>query len=132
MKKIDLTCIIDDDPIFVFGAKKIMELGKVCESFMVFSNGQEAINNLKAIIESNNELPDIILLDINMPIMDGWQFLDEFTKIPTEKEITIFITTSSIDPEDMNKAKTYERVSNYIVKPISTEKLNELFQDYKK
>jgi CheY-like chemotaxis protein len=55
--------------------------------------------------------------------MDGWQFLDRFMLIPTKKRVAIYIVTSSIDTEDLNKAKNHEAVSNYIVKPISIEKL---------
>ncbi|MDT0650736.1 response regulator [Autumnicola edwardsiae] len=129
MKKIDLACIIDDDPIFVFGAKKIMQFADFCNSFMVYHNGEEAINGLKSIILAKEKLPDIILLDLNMPIMDGWQFLDEFTQIPTEHEITIYIVTSSIDPEDINRAKSYNRVTNYLVKPISIEGLRKILEE---
>lgn len=125
MKKFDLACIIDDDPVFVFGAKKIMELGNICKSFMVFPNGAEALDNLKAIIVNKKKLPDFILLDLNMPVMDGWEFLDVFIKIPSEKQITIYIVTSSMDPMDFEKAKTYSNVNNYFIKPISIDDLRE-------
>ena len=88
MKKIDLACIIDDDPIFVFGIKKMMELSEFCNGFIVYKNGHEALNNLKAIVSSGGKIPDVILLDLNMPILDGWQFLEEFTKVPCPKKIT--------------------------------------------
>ncbi|SDS83819.1 Response regulator receiver domain-containing protein [Gillisia sp. Hel1_33_143] len=127
MKKIDIACIIDDDPIFVFSAKKIMQIADFCNGFLVFHNGHEAISNLKAIISNKEQnMPDVILLDLNMPVMDGWEFLDEFVKIPSNKEITIYIVTSSVDPYDVIKAKAYDHVSNYIVKPISMESLKEL------
>ena len=127
MRKVDIACIIDDDPIFVFGTKKIMKLANFCNGFMVFHNGEEALDHLKPIIESNNDsLPDVILLDLNMPVMDGWEFLDEFVKIPCEKEITIYIVTSSIDPMDMDRAKDYDNISNYLIKPISAQKLQEI------
>ena len=127
MNKVDIACIIDDDPIFVFGTKKIMKLANFCNSFLVFHNGEEALNHLKPIIESNNDsLPDVILLDLNMPVMDGWEFLDEFIKIPCEKEITIYIVTSSIDPIDMDRAKDYDNISNYLIKPITSQKLQEI------
>ncbi|MCK8522274.1 response regulator [Aquimarina sp. D1M17] len=129
MKKIDIACIIDDDPIFVFGVKKIMEIIGFCKNLMVFQNGEEALNNLKAIISNNEKLPDVILLDLNMPILDGWQFLDEFIKIPCEKKIIIYIVSSSVDPQDILKAKTYELVSDYIVKPVTVEKLKEVLRD---
>lgn len=126
MKKIDIACIIDDDPIFVFGTKRIMQLANFCESFMVFRNGKEAYDKLKAIILNNEKLPDLILLDLNMPIWDGWQFLDEFIKIPNDRTITIYIITSSVDPADVEKAKSYDLVSNYIVKPITMVELKNL------
>ena len=127
MRKVDIACIIDDDPIFVFGTKKIMKLANFCNGFMVFHNGEEALDHLKPIIESNNDsLPDVILLDLNMPVMDGWEFLDEFVKIPCEKEITIYIVTSSIDPMDMDRAKDYDNISNYLIKPISAQRLQEI------
>nr|WP_321222116.1 response regulator [uncultured Psychroserpens sp.] len=89
-----------------------------------------AINNLKPIMLAGENLPDIILLDINMPIMDGWQFLDEFVKIESHKLITIYIVSSSIDPQDIKRAKKYQNISNYIVKPITIKKLKTIMRDY--
>lgn len=129
MSNIDIACIIDDDPIFIFGAKRMMELSDFCNSFMIFKNGQEAINNLRSIMKSGETIPDVILLDINMPIMDGWQFLDEFITIESHKMITIYIVSSSIDPMDLNRAKRYENVSNYIIKPISLQTLKNIMQE---
>ena len=129
MKKIDIACIIDDDPIFVFGAKRMMELANFCNSFMVFKNGKEAINNLKPIMLKGDEIPEIILLDINMPIMDGWQFLDEFIQIESHKKITIYIVSSSIDPADIERAKEYESVTNYVIKPITAETLKSILEE---
>ncbi|MFV8337717.1 response regulator [Flavobacterium sp. LB3P21] len=128
MPKIDIACIIDDDPIFVFGTKRIMEIANFCESFMIFRNGKEAFDKLKAIIIADEKLPDLILLDLNMPIWDGWQFLDEFIKIPNVNPITIYIMTSSVDPEDIEKAKTYDAVSNYLIKPITMAELKKLME----
>ncbi len=130
MKKIDIACIIDDDPIFVFGTKKILELVDFCNSFMVFRNGQEAINKLTPVIKSGLDVPELILLDLNMPIMDGWEFLEEFIKIPNKKKITIFIVSSSADPKDMQKAKEYEAVTNYIIKPITLENLKNIVSEF--
>ncbi|GAA3513250.1 response regulator [Aquimarina addita] len=132
MRRIDIACIIDDDPIYVFGVKKVMNVIDFSNSVMVFRDGQEALNNLKAIITANEKLPDIILLDINMPILDGWQFLDEFVKIPCKKKITIYIASSSVDPQDMLRAKKYSVVKNYVVKPISIDKLRKVLVDFNK
>lgn len=129
MKKIDIACIVDDDPIFVFGAKRVMELSNFCKGFMVFNNGRDALDSLAPVIKSGENIPDVILLDLNMPIMDGWQFLDEFIKIPTDKKVLIYIVSSSIDPADSEKAKEYQDVSNFIVKPITVDNLKSILQE---
>tara|TARA_Y100000034_G_C6780907_1_gene349034 strand:- start:309 stop:722 length:414 start_codon:yes stop_codon:yes gene_type:complete len=132
MKKIDIACIIDDDPLFVFGAKRLMDVSEFSKNIMVFSNGAEAIEVLRPMMSSSSsKLPDVILLDLNMPIMDGWEFLDEFIKIPCHKEILIYIVTSSIDPNDINKAKTYQdKVKNYLLKPIDKNQLDAILESF--
>lgn len=128
MKKINLACLIDDDPVHVFLSKKYLKKTGMIENLMVFQNGKVAFDNLTAIVQEGGELPKVILLDLNMPIWDGWQFLDEFIKIPTKEEITIFILSSSISQRDIDKAREYNQVSNYIVKPIKVEKLISLLE----
>ena len=126
MKKIKLACLVDDDPIVVFGLKKMMKLVKFCENFLVYSNGQEALNALSAIFKSGGEIPNLILLDLNMPVMDGWEFLEEFTKFNPPSKITIYILTSSIDPRDQQRAMRFNNVSNYVVKPVTLEQLESI------
>ncbi|CAN5171258.1 response regulator [soil metagenome] len=130
MKKIEIACIIDDDPIYVFCTKRIMQMASFCESFLIFHNGKEALDRLKAIILRDENLPEIILLDLNMPVMDGWEFLDEFTKVPASKQITIYIVTSSIDPADVERAKEYDTINNYIVKPVTVDTLKEILKEF--
>jgi len=130
MIKIDVACIIDDDPVFVFGTKRTMELIDFCNGMLVFQNGKEAINYLKPVIVNGDRPPELILLDLNMPIMDGWEFLEQFIKIPTLHQIVIYIVSSSIDPNDMDRAKQYEQVSNYIIKPVTPENLKEILQNF--
>lgn len=130
MKKIDTACIIDDDSIFIFGAKKMMQLTNFSSSCLFYRDGKEALDKLTAINLSDEELPDVILLDLNMPVMDGWQFLDEFVKIPKKKQIVIYIVTSSVDPEDFDRIKSYDIVRNYIIKPLSPDKFREILNDF--
>lgn len=127
MKKIDIVCIIDDDPTHVFVASRALEIGNFCETILVFRNGKEAYDKLKAICVAGEKLPDLILLDINMPVWDGWDFLSEFIKIPIEKKITIYIITSSNNPEDMRRAESFNIVSNFLIKPITIDKLKQEF-----
>lgn len=126
--KIDVACVIDDDEFYVFGVKRMMQIVDFCKTVMVFENGEDALKYLSPIVRDSKALPDVILLDINMPIMNGWEFLDEFTKIETEesKKITIYLVSSSIATEDLEKAKKYESVSNYIVKPITADLLKSI------
>lgn len=130
MKKIDLVCIVDDDPTHVFITKKYIELSGHVEKILVCNNGKDAFDTLQKLITNKETLPKIIFLDLNMPIWDGWQFLDEFTKIPTEETITIYILTSSNSEADNEKARQYSLTSNYLIKPISQSKLKDILKDH--
>lgn len=132
MKKIKTICIIDDDPIFRFGTKKMMETVLYSIKFLVFKNGKDAYDNLLPQLQLNTNLPDVIFLDLNMPVMDGWQFLDELIKIPMAENIPIYIVSSSVDSRDINKAKSYKMVSNYLVKPFSVSKIQKLIKELEK
>ncbi|MCL5130211.1 MULTISPECIES: response regulator [unclassified Algibacter] len=126
MKKINLACIIEDDPTHVYITKRFLKRTGLVESILTCSNGKDAFDKLKAIISDGKQLPELILLDLNMPIWDGWQFLDAFKAIPSEKKINIYILTSSNSEADIERAKLYNIDSNYIVKPITLEKLQEV------
>lgn len=130
MKTIKNLTLIDDDDIFVFLTKKAVESTNLVELIKVFGNGLDAINFLKENCDNVDSLPEIILLDLSMPIMDGWQFLDQFTKLipKINKKITIYICSSSISPSDVLLAKKNNAVSDYIIKPVTKEKLIELIK----
>lgn len=131
MKKIETACIIDDDPIFIYGTKRLMAEVDFCNNILVFENGQDAIDGLNKITASGEKLPAVIFLDLNMPIMNGWEFLEDFVKIPNNnrKKVTIFIISSSIDPRDLERIKNYKVVNNYILKPISNEDLRSVLEN---
>lgn len=130
MPPIELACIIDDDPVFVYGTKMMMQMASFAKEIMNFENGQDALEALEPLVRQADlsKIPDIILVDLNMPIMDGWQFIDEFTKIPCQKKVKLFIVTSSVDQEDRNRASRYQEVSSYVVKPLTLETLKEMKQ----
>ncbi|WP_366186649.1 response regulator [Flavobacterium ovatum] len=129
MKKIDQVCIIEDDPTHLFITKKYIELSGLVENIMVYKNGKEAYDQLKAIITASQKLPEIILLDLNMPIWDGWQFLEEFLKIPIESKINIFILTSSVNSEDKIHAEKFNLNGKYLVKPITLGEIKAILQE---
>ena len=124
MKKI--IWVIDDDVIYQTIIKKLIKKSEAYSANFSFSNGNEAIIGLKKTLEEdNNNLPDIILLDINMPILDGWEFMDEFQTLKSKinKKINIYIVSSSIAVEDKKKAETYGEIMRYMSKPVSVDVL---------
>jgi len=125
MKKVQLCCIIDDDPIFVYGTKRIIKEVDFAESIIVYTNGQEALDGLTKICVAKEPLPDVIFLDLNMPVLNGWEFLNEFKNCQSKrsKSITIYIISSSVDPRDLERVKDYNQVDNYILKPITPDDL---------
>ena len=125
MKKLGCICIVDDDEIFTFLLKKTLIKLDICNEITIYTNGQIAIDSLKHLMDTNQILPDLILLDINMPILDGWMFLDEYIKIKDRitKQIAIYIASSSISIGDINKAKDHTEVVDFLVKPINIDTL---------
>lgn len=123
-----IICLIDDDPIYQIITKKIICRSETASKIMSFCNGSEAIEGLVSLVHKIDEQPDIILLDIDMPIMDGWHFMEAFEKIKPmmAKEIAIYIVSSSIANSDKEKAKDYAGIHGYISKPISLENILEI------
>jgi len=130
MRKINLITIVDDDPITVFGIKKI--LNSTVEYNMVESyiNGKPALESIKERLVRNQPLPEVIFLDINMPIMDGWQFLTEFIALPITTKIKVNVVTSSIDPYDIEQWNFFKEKTHHIItfnnKPLNRVKMAEI------
>ncbi len=84
-------CVIDDDEIYQFTIVKILESIKVDKKILIFSDGEEALDYMIDNLYKDEELPDVIFLDINMPIMDGFQFMEEYVKLKPKmnKKITV-------------------------------------------
>lgn len=118
--------LIDDDEVFVFLTKKVIERSGVDVELTVFSNGQEAMEHIKSIAAEASKLPDVILLDLNMPVMDGWDFLSTYQEVELAKFIALYIVTSSISPYEVERAKHIKEVKEFIVKPIAKEKFIEI------
>lgn len=131
MKAINKLAIVDDDEAFVFLTKEIVSDTNMVKTINVFRNGQEALNFIETHKSNKEELPEIMLLDLSMPVMDGWEFLEEYARvIPSlAKQILIYICTSSISPDDVYRAKTVSSVSDFIVKPVTQDKLVSMIQN---
>lgn len=126
MKNKNPIYIIDDDPIHVFLVKKYLQKLGLDENTVTLQNGKEAYDYLKSNSTKSKKLPQLIFLDINMPIWDAWHFLDEYPKLKIEKKITIYLLTSSICKEDYDKAEEYGLNDYYLTKPIAIDKIKEI------
>ncbi|WP_437399380.1 response regulator [Flagellimonas lutimaris] len=130
MKKVNCIFIVDDDPITVFGIKKMLKSVASCDDIQIFQNGFEAYEAMKERQEKGKAIPDVIFLDINMPIMDGWDFLDELIALDIDEHITINMITSSIDPLDYKKWNGFKDKCPYVLnfknKPIFKIESNDL------
>jgi CheY-like chemotaxis protein len=131
-KTINTVCVVDDDLIYQFTTKKIIESTKLVEKIITFSDGEKAIEFFYALSENAVDTPDIVLLDINMPIMDGWDFLKEYVMIKPKlsKKITIYLVSSSVHDTDVERAKQMSDVTDYVIKPVTRDKFIEMFRDF--
>lgn len=125
---------VDDDAITLMLCKKVIAKAELSSEIDTSNNGEEALKyfeNLKKEKEANNVIsePQLIFLDLNMPIMNGWEFLDIFSKseyYTIFPEVKVIVLSSTIDPRDIEKAKQYPMVLNFLSKPITIEMLKSI------
>jgi two-component system chemotaxis response regulator CheY len=118
--------LVDDDHIYQFTAKKTLESMGLAEHVSVFHDGEKALRYIKDHIDDTASLPDVIFLDINMPVMDGWQFIEEFQHLDMRKKIDLYMVSSSVDEADMKRSLNYPVISDYIIKPVGRTRFAEL------
>lgn len=118
---------VDDDPITLMLCKKVISKAEFSSEIDTALNGEKALLYLENIIEEKNEdtqFPELIFLDLNMPVMNGWEFLDIFSTDKFSKVFTntkVIVLSSTIDPKDIEKSKSYPMVINFLSKPITLE-----------
>jgi CheY-like chemotaxis protein len=130
-KKYRTVMLIDDNEIDNLINQKMIEAASVTEHIYTHTGAKSAIEflkNMEKLEMADQVLPDLIFLDIDMPLMDGFQFLDEFEKLSNvaKKKCKIVMLTSSINPQDFNRSKKYENVRLYLNKPLSHESIAKL------
>ncbi len=133
MVTIKRALIIDDDEINNFICIKNMKDASFADHATYCLRGREGLDELMDAMENRPEdLPDVIFLDINMPLMNAWEFLEEYQKIQADfpKEIKLFILSSSVYRKDIEKSAHYEMVTDYIIKPLSKESLKNIQERY--
>jgi len=133
MRKLNHILLVDDDTINNFINEKLLKKLDIANKISVALNGEEAITLLKRICDGQEDLlcPELILLDINMPVMDGFEFLEKYKGLnfPEKQSVIIVMLTTSTNPNDterLNKAG----ISGYINKPLTEDKIRGLMQEY--
>ena len=121
--KMNTICIVDDDEVYQITSRKMIERVYTAKNILVFSNGAEAFHFLSEMASNEDVLPDVIFLDVNMPYMDAWQFLDAFGELKPKliKQITIYVISSSVSHSDIERARSIKAVKDYYIKPITME-----------
>ena len=129
MDPVLLTCLIDDDEIFVYAMKKIIKLKQLSLDTITFDRVEKALDYLSEKQSEITAIPDVILLDINLPGEDGWDFIESFEQISAEmiKKPKIYMLSSSANPADQQRALSNKNIENYFVKPLSKENFENIF-----
>lgn len=110
--------IVDDDEIVTFLQRKLLSKCDIDQDPLVFNRANNALSHLRNNGSENEHF--LIMLDINMPEMNGWEFLEELEKLPIKDKIYVVMVTSSIDRKDKRRAAEIENVIDFIEKPISS------------
>ena len=130
----DLILCVDDDPITLMLSKMVISRSIFAKEIVTAQNGEEALNYFDELRLNNlgteiNSYPRLIFLDLNMPIMGGWEFLDLFSKteyVSNFEKTKVIVLSSTIDPSDIEKSKKYPMVFDFVSKPITKELLEKL------
>ena len=122
--------LVDDDELYLYLMQKT--INQISKELVVstFTDGEQAVEYIAKCTEEQVELPEVIFLDINMPFLDGWGFLNEFKKLKPKiiNNINIYMVSSSMRESDVKRASNFEELTGYVVKPVNKDQLAEIFK----
>ncbi len=135
-KKLKSILLVDDDKDCNYFHSLLLQDLQCTETINIVQDGQEALNFITTKIDGHFPCPDIIFLDINMPKMDGWEFLEKYTQLEDEvkAKIVLIMLTTSLNPDDRKRAISYKEIkgfsNKYLTEEIVSEVLQKHFPDY--
>ena len=124
--------LIDDDKVYLFFMTKVIKNITDKLEIQICTDGEQAVEFFENLVDRNGKVPEVIFLDINMPFLDGWGFLEEFKKLKSQlitKELNIYMVSSSAREQDIERAKQFEELTGYYVKPVKQEDLKSIFEE---
>lgn len=127
MIQFDVIFLVDDDPINNLINKRLLGKVGISDKIIEFLEGEEALTQIE-ILPSEHQV--LIFLDINMPVLNGWEFLEKYIQIFPNRQDKIVILSSSIDYQDRQKAREYQIVSGFLEKPLTLDKIYSQLEKY--
>jgi len=121
--------VVDDDEVNLYIMTRLVEKTRFKTNMVTRTDGNLGVEYLEELITNKETLPKLIFVDINMPRSDGWEFLEKYRELNVAKETDVYMLTSSVFDIDIEKSKNYEFLSGFISKPITVQKLDELFAE---
>ena len=127
-KKVNCVLLIDDDDATNYIHQHVINEADFAENIKIVGNGQEALDYLKFKNKADYIRPDLIFLDINMPVMDGWEFLEKYKQLDEELQgkMMVVLLTTSLNPDDKAASEANDRINYFLIKPLTVEMLQDL------
>jgi len=128
--KLDTVLLVDDDFTVNYLHAFIINGEQLAETLEIAETGEQALDLIRRLVASGAALPNLILLDLNMPKMDGWKFIEEYKKLrmPQQKEHVLIILSSSANPDDKRRAEQIKEVAGFYNKPLTAEMLRTIMR----
>jgi DNA-binding NarL/FixJ family response regulator len=134
MKMINNLWLIDDDILFRFCIEAIVKENSFVKTLNLISSASDAIQKLKdASVSPDHKMPDLIFVDLNMPVMNGWEFIETVIglNLIDHNQTMIYILSSSLDPRDFERAKSYAQITGFVPKPLTVDNFKALIDEVK-